>query len=339
MRAPFLLLLLLLGSLSSGSALAATFLIRPDGTGDLPTIQDGIDAADSGDVISLADGTFRGPGNRGIDFHGKGITVESASGNASDCVIDSELESRGFYFHSGESANATVRNITITGGYDWTAGGVFAWNASPTITGCVIEANQSNGTWGAGIAFFGPGGRLEGTTVRGNWGAGEPVAVQAYNANVTIEDCLIVAAHGGSGLNVRNATTTVRNSTVAMNDVHGIVAASNGHVVVQNSIVAFNAWRAVNCTSNGSVSFSCSDVFGNGLGDWVGCISGQDTISNNLAEDPLFCNLTTLDFHLSAQSPCAPAQSVCGLVGALGVGCGPVSVDAASWGRVKQMYR
>lgn len=55
----------------------ATFTIRPDGTGDFPTIQAGIDAIHDGDVLVLADGTFLGAGNRDLDLRGKAITIRS----------------------------------------------------------------------------------------------------------------------------------------------------------------------------------------------------------------------------------------------------------------------
>jgi hypothetical protein len=43
---------------------------------------------------------------------------------------------------------------------------------------------------------------------------------------------------------------------------------------------------------------------------------------------------------LHSDSPCAPENSGgCGLMGALPVGCGPVSVREMSWGRAKSLFR
>ncbi len=39
------------------------------------TIQAAIDDCDDGDVVIIAEGTYRGNGNRDIDFRGKAITV------------------------------------------------------------------------------------------------------------------------------------------------------------------------------------------------------------------------------------------------------------------------
>ena len=103
-------------------------LVKPDGTGDYPTIQAAIDADDSADVIEMADGTFRGDGNRDIDFDGKAITLRSQSGNPKECSIDcrgSESDPhRGFDFHHGESSESVIQGVRIIHGYAHTDGGV-----------------------------------------------------------------------------------------------------------------------------------------------------------------------------------------------------------------------
>ncbi len=54
-----------------------------DGSADHPfdAIQEGINAAVAGDTVEVADGVYTGNGNRDLDFHGKAITVRSASGD------------------------------------------------------------------------------------------------------------------------------------------------------------------------------------------------------------------------------------------------------------------
>lgn len=101
---------------------AATYIVKPDGTGDYPTIQAAIDAAVEGDIIELTDGTFTGDGNRDVEYLGKNITVRSQSGVPEACIIDCETTPedphRGFYFHAGETLSARLEGITITNGYN-----------------------------------------------------------------------------------------------------------------------------------------------------------------------------------------------------------------------------
>jgi hypothetical protein len=101
-------------------AFAATHIVKPDGTGDFPTIQVAIDAAGNGDTILLADGVFTGDGNRDIEYRGKVITVRSQSGNPEECIIDcggtAEEFHRGFYFMSFETPDATLEGVTIRNG-------------------------------------------------------------------------------------------------------------------------------------------------------------------------------------------------------------------------------
>ncbi|HPM24910.1 MAG TPA: hypothetical protein PLP66_13465, partial [Phycisphaerae bacterium] len=77
------------------------------------TIQGAIDACVAGDEVIIADGTYTGAGNKNLDFKGLAITVRSASGDPATCIIDCEGSGRGFYFHSGETAESAVRGLTI----------------------------------------------------------------------------------------------------------------------------------------------------------------------------------------------------------------------------------
>ena len=57
--------------------------------GEYSTIQSAIDAAEDGDIVLVADGTYTGSGNRDISYKGKAITVMSENGPEST-VIDCE---------------------------------------------------------------------------------------------------------------------------------------------------------------------------------------------------------------------------------------------------------
>ncbi len=122
--------------------------------GDYPTIQAGIDAAMDGDEVVVADGVYTGPGNKNLDFGGKLITVRSASGDPSLCIIDCEGSGQGFSFHSGETSDAVVEGFTITNGSVFDApggGGIICSGSSPTVSKCAFSDNWAAGFGGGGV--------------------------------------------------------------------------------------------------------------------------------------------------------------------------------------------
>jgi predicted outer membrane repeat protein len=127
-------------------ALAATYDVCPDGSGDFLAIQAAIDYAAVGDIIELCDAIFTGDGNRDLDYLGKAVTVRSQSGNAAACVIDCAgspgAPHRGFYFHSGEGSGSVLQDVTIMNAFSFAPGGGMHCDASsPTITGCTFLTN------------------------------------------------------------------------------------------------------------------------------------------------------------------------------------------------------
>ncbi len=143
-----LCLYFLLASFTSTSA--RTWYIDPDGTGDAPTIQAGIDSAAVSDTVSLANGIYKGVGNRDIDFGGKAITVRSQSGNPDLCIIDCEdiLPSTGFYFRSGEMQTSLLEGIQVTNGNAYPG-----WPAHPL--GTAVECSGTSSPMIRNCSFIG----------------------------------------------------------------------------------------------------------------------------------------------------------------------------------------
>ena len=173
---------------------------RANGSAEHPfdSIQKAIDAVSSGCTITVRNGTYRGTGNRDIDFGGKSIRLRSEGGPA-NCTIDCQGTSaeprRAFYFHSGESAGSIVEGFTITGGYASASsptyadsgGGILAQGASPSIINNLFRGNTAR-QYGGGVYCTDSAATITGNTFDGNvttYGSGAGVGC-GPNTSVTI---------------------------------------------------------------------------------------------------------------------------------------------------------
>ena len=172
--------------------------------GDFGTIQAAIDAAQPGDIVEIADGMYTGPGNRNLDFGGKAITVRSASGNPTSCVLDCQRDGRGFNFHSGEGSNAIVEGLTVRNAV---SSGVGCSGSSPTIRNCIIR-NNINDAYGSGVncdGYSSP--NFVNCAIVGNYSPHRGGGIHCNNnSNPTFLNCTIAgnfAGSAGGGLYVR----------------------------------------------------------------------------------------------------------------------------------------
>lgn len=147
-----------LAVLASAACIASadSYLVDPYGTGDYPTIQAAIDAANDGDFINLTDGTFEGDGNRDINVPAKQIFIGSQSGDYMACQIDcggSAVEQhRGFHFTTAAgTGTAEIQGVGIINGYVFDGGGgIWVEGASPRIINCAVAFCTVDNQYGQG---------------------------------------------------------------------------------------------------------------------------------------------------------------------------------------------
>ena len=124
-------------------------VVGGDGSTEFPfgTIQEGINAAQNGDVVCVLPGTYTGSGNKNLSPQGKAIVIQSLHGPASS-IIDCEQDGRGFVLNSGESMSTVIRGFSILNGKPLSSpyggSGVFVEdNSGVLITHCIFRSGQS----------------------------------------------------------------------------------------------------------------------------------------------------------------------------------------------------
>ena len=244
------------------------------------TIQAAIDAALPSDEIVVADGTYIGARNKNLDFGGKTLKVRSASGDPALCIIDCELDGRGFNFHSGEGPDSIVEGLTITNGdadndggggvycvyessptlnncaisgnwaigWGHVGGGVYCDNSSPTLNNCTICGNSSDSGGGGVFCYSSSHPMFTNCTINGNVtyyddGGG----VFCYDSNPTLTNCMISgnsANFFGGGIYYSGSSS----STLANCTISGNLAGSGGGVYGSFTINP----TLINCTITGN---------------------------------------------------------------------------------------
>lgn len=349
------LLLAVVLSLGAGLAGAAVHVVKPDGTGDYPTIQTAIDHAVAGDTVLLKPGTYRGTGNRAIHLRGLDLVIRGEAGIEAT-VIDPQNLDRAFDIGEGEGPGAILEDLWIRRArvYGLGAGGGIRVNgAAPTLRSlrfddCGSEANggaialessgaslQSIGIWGCASDQDGAGIWIQGSQVVAadldihDCGADrDGGAIAIDQSTLTLEGALLygnVADHWGSGIHASRSTLVAGGVTCADNSavVGAIFLWEQVNASLSRCLVAFNQgiggfWREPTAT----VALDCCIVYGNEGGNFVGFLSDPIGTNGNLNADPFFCGLSAGDFTLDSLSPCLPAGNSCGvLIGRLGQGC------------------
>jgi len=221
-----------------------SFVIEADGSGEFATIQDAINATIDGDTVELADGTYRGDGNRDIDFVGRKILVRSQSGDPDSCVIDVEGNAtslhRGFYFHSGEGAGSVLDGITIINGYHnrGGGGGVLCENASPRLVNLVLKNHE----FGSGVLSRLSSPILERCLFTDNPGTG----LSIWSSSPVVRDCVFLGnMEGAIGCFFSSATieqcTFIENRNNTGGAIHvGAEADSGGFVSIRDCVFIGN---------------------------------------------------------------------------------------------------
>ncbi|MFN8179836.1 MAG: hypothetical protein U0167_18035 [bacterium] len=174
-------------------------------------------------------------------------------------------------------------------------------------------------------------------------GLGVWACTGAIEFNTFAHDSILTLARSGAGLYADDFDGVVSNNTFYRCHgpfTGGAAAAvwSPRHAVFTNNlIVGTTGGPAVAVGGVLAATASCNDYWENAAGN-TGPYYPAD--AHDLFVDPLFCNAEGDDWSLRSTSPCADGITPsCGRIGEYGVGCGPVSVEPMTWGKIKNSYR
>jgi hypothetical protein len=329
------LLLLVVLLILSTSAFSRTWYILPDGTGDAPTIQAGVDSSGVGDTVLVAAGIYYEQVR--VETHGD-IYILSEIG-ASETIIDAQALGRAFTADVGgdwlvldgfslTNGDATFENIPL-------GGGLFFLDVNYTGTSRVsnLIVRDCRAQEGGGILFRSEGGMLQKCLVENNEALGASGGIRAGGGeqfSCYVESCTVVGNSAPSEAGVSLFRTGL-----------------GGVPIFRNNIVVGNgSGVGVYCEGLSPGDIRCNDVWNNLDGNYGGDCGDPTGEYGNISIDPLFCDLENGDYTLTSTSPCVPGNHPdgydCGLIGFYGTGCVPTAVnphERTTWGMIKSIYR
>jgi len=323
-------------------ALAATYSVLPDGSGDYATIQQAISAAEDGDVIELGDGTFTGEGNRDFFIYGKEITLRSQSGDAESCIIDAfdAVEDHDIFGFQGTPEACHIENIQFTGGVSAQYGGAVFMDlgASPQFEGCIFRDNFAQR---GGAVFVGRDCEPTFTDCEFTGNSAEDFAggvMCAYEtSHATFDHCLFIrnsaGGHGGGFAAWNECSPTLTNCTFYENssaEGSGIGLRWGAAPTISRTIIAYGRLGAAFYgDGSATITISCCNLFANHGGDWAGPVVGLEGSDGNISLNPLFCDRGVDDLSLASDSPSAAftaPNGACDYQGAVSAFCPSVFV-------------
>ena len=324
-------LLLLALFLCAGTVNATTYVVRPDGTGDFPTIRAAIEAAVDGDIIELTDGHFSGGGDgQSVNFLGKAITLRSQSGNPEACVIGrANMGQPVVRFDHGETEASVIEGVRISGGYLLGSGGGIScrYGSSPTIRDCIIRGNYA--VFGAGIYC----GEASSPTIVGCAITNNTAGIPPYpgngggirlspGASVTITDCRLTentAGGSGGGVHCYQASLRIADSEVT-GSTAGALVCNSSTVEIDNSTITGGigiGGTGLSCRRS-SVTITGTTIAGNDSWDTAGGIEALENSTLLIERCILWGNCAPEghEIHVDASSS---AEFFCSIVDSAGV--------------------
>ncbi|MCK4916476.1 MAG: hypothetical protein KAS89_09895 [Candidatus Eisenbacteria sp.] len=262
-----------------------------------------------GQRVSMNDVTFTG---NSAATSGGGMHVGGCTTVTGGVVFHDNWAPKGGGVHLETCRPCTLSDVTFTEN-----------TAASGRGGGLLDETSPDGTLTLTNATF-----LDNTAATGGGG----MACNAANLpTISYATFARNSAATGGGLDVAGSAVKISNATFCGNDASsaggGIYLDYTSSLDLDASIIAYStSGEAIGQWGYTPPVITCTDIYGNAGGDWVGVIAPLGGINGNFTLDPLFCDAINSDFTLAGDSPCLPPYNSCGvLIGAHGQGCPPAT--------------
>lgn len=295
------------------------------------TIQKGIDACWYFDTVFVFPGTYF----ENIVFHGIDLTLVGIKGRDSTIIDGGANGSSVVTFESGESSATVIDGFTVQNGktFEMEKGAGFTIRYSttnPVLKNLRIRNNEAM-SYGGGIFCFNTGTvNITNCIVENNKARYFGAGIYANNSLLNLKNCIVRNNSPGGIFSWRNYNTLL-NCLVYRNNSHEVVVMSDQGIqmypkVIQSTIVADQQYYAYYL--EGRFLGECYNSIFYGRDSTVGVVGdAYDTLTldhnivfnyprgffvskasvkygtNNLADDPMFVNLSAGNFALDSCSP------------------------------------